>query len=173
MVSSPVINPSSATLAATKRRGPPVSTVPYSYRADPAVPAFPDDRPIIVFDGNCVLCSRFAQFVLRVDRKRHFRLMAAQTATGAALYRHYGLDPVNYETNVLIEDGRAWFKSEGTIRMFEKLGFPWRLMAIGRVLPLGPRDRLYSFIACNRLVWFGVRKTCFLRDPAQAGRFIE
>lgn len=30
-----------------------------SYRADAAVPAFPDDKPIIVFDGNCVLCSRF------------------------------------------------------------------------------------------------------------------
>jgi hypothetical protein len=27
----------------------------YSYRADAAVPAFPDDKPIIVFDGKCVL----------------------------------------------------------------------------------------------------------------------
>ena len=32
---------------------------PYSYRADAAVPAFPDDKPIIVFDGKCVLCSRY------------------------------------------------------------------------------------------------------------------
>ena len=41
----------------------------YSYREDPSVPAFPDDRPIIIFDGHCVLCSRFARFVLRHDRR--------------------------------------------------------------------------------------------------------
>lgn len=39
---------------------------PYSYRGDPAVPPFPDDRPIIIFDGKCVLCSRFAQFIMRL-----------------------------------------------------------------------------------------------------------
>ena len=39
----------------------------YSYRADPAVPAFPDDRAVIVFDGVCVMCSGFAQFVARRD----------------------------------------------------------------------------------------------------------
>ncbi len=30
---------------------------PYSWRQDSAVPAFADDRPVIVFDGHCVLCS--------------------------------------------------------------------------------------------------------------------
>jgi|SRR6187455_166295 len=99
----------------------------YSYRADAAVPAFPDDKPIIVFDGKCVLCSRWARFVMRQDPDKRFRLLAAQTPLGAALYRHYGLDPVDYETNVLIEDGRAWLKSESTIRMFERLGFPGSL----------------------------------------------
>ena len=100
---------------------------PYSYRNDPTVPAFEDDRPIIVFDGHCVLCSRFARFVLRHDRRAVFRLMAAQSPLGQALYRHYRLDPVNFETNLLIDGGRAWSQSAGTIRMFVKLGFPWTL----------------------------------------------
>lgn len=30
---------------------------PRSYRADPDVPAFADDRPVIVFDGHCAFCS--------------------------------------------------------------------------------------------------------------------
>jgi hypothetical protein len=29
----------------------------YSYRRDPAIPHFPDDRPIIIFDGYCALRS--------------------------------------------------------------------------------------------------------------------
>lgn len=146
---------------------------PFSYRADSAVPRFPDDRPIIIFDGNCVLCSRWAQFVLRWDTTRRFRLLAAQMPLGAALYRHYGLDPVDYETNVLLEDGRAWFKSEGSIRMFERLGFPWNAVIIMRLLPRGVRDRLYDVVARNRFRWFGTRATCFLPDPADADRFLE
>jgi predicted DCC family thiol-disulfide oxidoreductase YuxK len=144
----------------------------FSYRGDPAVPAFPDDRPILIFDGNCVLCSSFAQFILRTDRKRRFRLMAAQTPLGAALYTHFGLNPVDYETNILVEDGRAWLKSEGSIRIFERLGFPWSLLSVARVLPRPLRDWLYEIVARNRLRWFGVRATCYLPDPSEADRFI-
>ena len=32
---------------------------PYSYGGDPAVPKFRDDRPIIIFDGCCALCSGY------------------------------------------------------------------------------------------------------------------
>jgi predicted DCC family thiol-disulfide oxidoreductase YuxK len=144
----------------------------YSYRRDPAVPAFPDDRPIVIFDGNCVLCSAFAQFILRVDRRRRFRLMAAQTPLGAALYEHYGLFADDYRTNILLEDGRVWLKSDGSIRIFEGLGFPWSMAALGKALPRGLRDRLYDTVARNRLRWFGRRETCFLPDPQDADRFL-
>jgi predicted DCC family thiol-disulfide oxidoreductase YuxK len=56
---------------------------PYSYRGDPEVGAFPDDRPIIIFDGYCALCSGWAQFVLRHDARGVYRLVAAQTQLGA------------------------------------------------------------------------------------------
>ena len=57
----------------------------FSYRNDPLVPSFPDDRPILIFDGKCALCSGFARFILRQDRAHCFRFMTAQTPTGAAL----------------------------------------------------------------------------------------
>ena len=69
--------------------------VPYAYRDDPAVPDFPDDKPVIVFDGHCVLCSRWARFVLKHDRRAVFRLLPAQSPLGHALYIHLGLDPVD------------------------------------------------------------------------------
>ena len=144
----------------------------YSYRNDAAVPPFPDDHPILIFDGHCVLCSSFARFILRVDRRRRFRLMAAQSPLGIALYRHFGLHPTDYETNILIEDGWTWLKSEGSIRVFEELGWPWSLVSVARLLPRPVRDRLYEIVARNRLRWFGVRQTCFLPDPSHADRFI-
>jgi len=145
---------------------------PYSYRGDPAVPAFPDDRPIIVFDGYCALCAGWAQFVLRHDARKVFRLLPAQTPLGRALYVHYGLDPQDYETNILIADGVATFKSEACIRMAEALGLPWSLVAVFRVLPRPWRDRLYGVLARNRLRVFGRRTTCYAPTPRDADRFL-
>lgn len=144
----------------------------FGYRRDPAVPVFPDDKPIIIFDGYCALCSGWAEFVLRHDHKRIHRLVSAQSALGRALYVHYGLDPQDYETNILIVDGIAWFKSEGSIRMAEGLGFPWSLARCFRVLPLPWRDRLYEMVARNRLRWFGKREVCYRPDPRDADRFL-
>ena len=144
----------------------------YSYRTDPAIAAFPDDKPIIIFDGHCVLCSRWAMFVVRHDPAARFRLLPAQSPLGHALYTHYGLDPVDYETNILIQDGRAWQKSEGSIRMFEGLGFPWSVLAAFRVLPRRVRDRGYEAIARNRFRLFGRRDVCFAPDASIQDRFL-
>ncbi len=145
----------------------------YSYRDDPGVPSFPDERPIVIFDGKCVLCSSFAQLIMRRDRRRQFRLLAAQSDLGAALCRHYGLDPIAYETNILLENGRAWFKSEAAIRIGNRLGFPWSTIAAGRLLPLAVRERIYDLVARNRIRWFGARDQCFLPQPTDADRFVE
>ena len=144
----------------------------YSYRQDAAVPRFADDRPIIIFDGHCALCSGWARFVLRHDRRGRYRLLPAQTALGRALYVHYGLDPEDYETNILLADGVAWFKSEGSIRMAEGLGLPWSAARVFRVLPLKLRDRLYQSVARNRLRLFGRRGVCYLGEPGLEDRFL-
>ena len=145
---------------------------PYSYRRDPAVPDFPDNRPIIIFDGYCVLCSGWANFVLRQDRAGTFRLLPAQSAFGHALYVHFGLDTKNYETNILLADV-AWLKSEGSIRMAEGLGFPWALVAVFRVLPLKLRDKLYDLVARNRFRLFGRRDTCYVPTVDHSDRFLS
>ena len=150
----------------------PAERPPYSYRDDPDVPAFVDDKPIIVFDGLCALCSGFASFVLRHDRPGRFRLLTAQSAISHALYRHYGLDPVEYETNLLLSGGRLFVKSEGSIRMAEGLGLPWSLAGVARILPLRLRDRLYEWVARNRLRWFGVRTVCRRPTPEERDRFL-
>lgn len=146
---------------------------PYSYRDDPAVPDFPDDAPIIIFDGHCVMCSGFARFVLQHDRRKRFRLLPAQTPLGEALYRHYGLSVVDYETNILIEGGVAWFKSTGSIRMAQRLGFPWSLAALLYILPRPVRDAIYELVARNRIRWFGRREVCYLTEPGDEARFLK
>jgi len=144
----------------------------YSYRNDSKVPDFKDDKPIIVFDGHCNLCSGFANFILRHDKKNHLRLLAAQSDLGEALYKHYELKPLDYDTNLLIENGRIRIKSDGSIAIISYLGWPWKLIYIGRILPRPLRDALYSFIARNRISWFGRKDVCYLPPPDAKERFL-
>ena len=144
----------------------------FSYRDDPDVPAFPDDRPLIVFDGVCVLCSASARFVMGHDEAGRFRLTAAQSPLGQALYRHFGLSPTALDTFLLIEDGRAWFKADAALRVARRLGPPWSLAAIIQILPRALRDAAYDLVARNRYRVFGRRDTCFLPNADQAGRFL-
>lgn len=145
---------------------------PYAYRRDSAVPEFDDAAPIIIFDGKCVLCSRFVHFVLRADRRGRLRFLAAQTALGEALYTHLGLQVANYETYVLLENGRAHMKSDAALRIFAQLGLPWSVLCLGRIAPRFARDAFYDWIARNRLRWFGESASCYAPTAAERERFI-
>jgi|SRR5688572_11146649 predicted DCC family thiol-disulfide oxidoreductase YuxK len=48
---------------------------------------------VIVFDGVCMLCSRWVDFVLRRDLHGRYRFAAMQTASGRALLIEHGIDP--------------------------------------------------------------------------------
>ena len=146
---------------------------PFSYRTDPTVPAFPDDKPIIVFDGECVFCSGWVRFALRADRRRRYRFLTAQSELGAALYRHYGLDSRDYETNILVEDGVAHFRSRGSIRMVAGLGFPWSLVRAISIIPAPLADRLYEFVARNRFRIAGRKASCYVPSAEDRARFLS
>ena len=148
-----------------------LSMEPYSYRSDTGVPDFDDGAPIIVFDGYCALCSGWVDFVMERDGGR-FRFLAAQSPLGEALYAHYGFKSGDYDTNILIQDGRAWVKSDGTLAMFAGLGWPWRAMNVFRIIPRPIRDWGYYLIARHRLRWFGQRETCRLPTPEEKARFL-
>jgi predicted DCC family thiol-disulfide oxidoreductase YuxK len=133
--------------------------------------SLPDNRPIFIFDAHCALCSSWVELVLRFDRAHRYRLLPAQSALGRALYVHYGLDPEDYETNILIIDGKALFKSEGSIRLAMGLGFPWSMAGSRRILPRRFADALYEWLARNRFRPFGRRQHCYLPRAMDRDRF--
>lgn len=101
----------------------------YSYRKDKAVPSFSDEGPIFDFDGQCVFCSGWVKFALKHDKSGKYRFMTAQSEVGSALYRHYGLDDRDHKTNLFLQDGRAFLRAEGTIRLVAASDFPGRSAA--------------------------------------------
>lgn len=136
----------------------------YSWRDDPSVPSFPDDRPLILFDGDCALCSGWARAVLSRDRARRFRLAPVQSGLGRALMAHHGLDPDDPSTMLLLEDGRSFGKTEGSIRVAARLGWPYRAAVLLRLIPRPLRDAVYDGIARRRRMLPG-RRWCAVPGP--------
>jgi predicted DCC family thiol-disulfide oxidoreductase YuxK len=130
------------------------------------------DRPIIVFDGVCPLCSANARFILRHDRHRHFRLASMQSRAGASLYLRFGIDPTDPETLILVEGDRIRRGSDAVLAIWSGLGWPWRAAAALRIIPPPLRDPIYRWVARNRYRWFGRRETCWLPGPDLADRFL-
>lgn len=137
------------------------------------MPSFNDGRPLIVYDGVCVLCSGFVRFVFERDRSGRFLFTAAQSPLGQGLYRHYGLDPEDFETNLLIEDGRLHTKTAAFAGITAHLPWPWRLCALARCLPRQPADWLYDRVARNRYRLFGRTEHCMIPTPEQRSRFLD
>jgi predicted DCC family thiol-disulfide oxidoreductase YuxK len=146
----------------------------YSYRNDPQVPKFGDSRPVVVFDGVCVLCHGFARFLAKHDTAEQFRFTYAQSALGQGLFHHYGLNPVEFETNLLIADGLAYGKLAAFSLIMRRLGLPWSALGHAiRPLPAFIGNPAYDLIAQNRYRLFGRHDMCALPDPSWAKRMID
>ncbi len=146
----------------------------YSYRSDAEVPAFDDAEPLVIFDGNCVLCSTGVVWMLARDPVGTSRFAIVQSPLPQALYRHYGLNAETFETFMVLWDGVPYLRWSGWLAAARTMPAPWRwLGGLGRIVPDFIGDRIYDWVQRNRFDWFGKRATCFLPDAAQRQRFLE
>lgn len=114
---------------------------------------------VILFDGMCVLCSWWVQFVINRDPDAQFRFLAIQSPMGRDLAAKLGIDPDEPETNAVILGGAAYFKADAALRVLARLR-GWRWSGIGWLLPRPLRNWIYDRVARNRYDWFGRRATC-------------
>ena len=149
-----------------------MKTTAYSYRADPTVPAFDDDHPLVVFDGDCGFCARDIRFLLRHDRNARYRFTSCQSELGTALLRHFGYRTDDYDTSLLVEAGKAYAKSDGVIRSVAGLGGAWRLVRALLLFPRPLRDALYDVVARNRMRIAGRTDACDVPSLEHRARFL-
>jgi predicted DCC family thiol-disulfide oxidoreductase YuxK len=133
-----------------------------------------DDVPndLILFDGVCVLCSGWVNFVIRRDPAARFRFTAIQAPYGCRLAERFGIDAVDPQTNVAVIGGRAYFKSDSALSVLAELP-GWRWTRIAYMVPKQARDFVYDRIARNRYRVFGRRDACLVPTPDVARRFLS
>jgi predicted DCC family thiol-disulfide oxidoreductase YuxK len=132
--------------------------------------------PVLLFDGECVVCNRLVQFVLRVDR--HGTLLFASLQgkfAGAMQVRHPELRNVDSVAWVEPSNGSelVLVRSEAVLRLARYLGFPWRMLGLAILVPRPIRDRLYDWFAARRHRWFGRAVTCSLPTTEHRNRMVS
>ncbi|SMX46181.1 thiol-disulfide oxidoreductase DCC family protein [Maliponia aquimaris] len=150
----------------------PIDRQPYSWRDDPAVPAFDETRMLVVLDGACGLCSATARRIARLDRGDAVRLCTAQSALGQGLLAHFGLDPEDPDTWLLIRDGRAQGSLDAAATLFPLLHRAFVPLRLLHLLPRRVQDWLYARVARNRYRLFGGGDLCGLPDAEVRRRLV-
>lgn len=130
------------------------------------------DGPLVLYDGQCGLCNRSVQMILRHDRRGTFRFAALQSELGQALLRRHGLPAGAIDTVVLVDDGEAFTRSRAALRIAGKMDRPWPLMRAFGIVPRPLRDVVYDWVARNRYRWFGRTDACMLPPPEVRARFL-
>ena len=123
---------------------------------------------IVVFDAQCLLCSRSVHFLLRHDHEGVFQFASIQGATGRALLVNAGLSIDGLQTMLLCDGERVWEQSAALLRVAHALGWPWRVAGIGWLVPAPLRA-----LARNRYRLFGRTDACLVPPRDFAGRFLD
>jgi predicted DCC family thiol-disulfide oxidoreductase YuxK len=113
-------------------------------------PAPPEGRPLVLFDGACAWCTGWTAWLCRHDRAGRFLLapLGGETAR-----RYVGPDPPP-DTMFLVlphqGGGRVLDRSRAVLGVLTGLGWPWRILGVLRLVPAGPADRVYGWVARRR-----------------------
>ncbi|QEC58503.1 thiol-disulfide oxidoreductase DCC family protein [Flavisolibacter ginsenosidimutans] len=128
--------------------------------------------PVILFDGVCNFCNAGINFIMRQDKNKVFRFAALQSEAGQKLLAQYNLPRKEFESFVLIDEGKVYQKSSAGLKVYGKLPWYWKWTQVFWLAPKFIRNVVYDFIAKNRYRWFGKKEQCMIPMQEVRNRFL-
>ena len=128
-----------------------------------------NERPVILFDGVCNLCTGSVQFVIERDARKQFRFASLQSPIAEKLLGRRD----DLESMVLVQDGKTYRKSTAALLIAKRLDGLWPALSVFLVVPRFLRDAVYDWIGRRRYRMFGKRDVCWTPRPELAERFLD
>lgn len=125
------------------------------------------DRPIIFFDGNCIICSNFVDFVINNQAKDHSLFIASlQGQTAKSILPLHFLEKKEsvlfYGTKNEIDE-----KFFAIINILKRLKFPYYFVGfLFSILPIKLLNIIYDFFSVKRSLFLNSR----CRTPSEIER---
>ena len=132
---------------------------------------FPE-KPLVLFDGVCNLCSASVQFIIKHDPEGKIMFASLQSERGQAILQHLGMKTDDFDTFIFIENGVAYTRSTGVLKEISHFTGLWKALYVFIIIPRPIRDFFYNIIARNRYRWFGEKAACWLPSPELKARFL-
>ncbi len=127
---------------------------------------------ILLFDGECILCSRSIQFILKHERNNLIYFAALKSEYAKKLMSHYHVDIQYNNSIVFITDQKVFTKSKAVFSICQHLKMPFATFQYLKFIPSVLSNIIYDFIANNRYRFFDKRETCFYPPDIDKKRFI-
>jgi predicted DCC family thiol-disulfide oxidoreductase YuxK len=127
---------------------------------------------VILFDGVCNFCNGAVNFVIDRDRNGYFKFAALQSTAGEALMIRHGIDKIETDSVILIEDDKPYLFSSAALRIVRRLPGLWPLLYGFIIVPRSIRDWAYKKFAKHRYRLFGKREQCMIPTPEVRARFL-
>ena len=127
------------------------------------------NQPIVFYDGVCGLCDHSVQFIIKRDTRHKFRYATLQSDFAKQTLG----SSISFDSFVLFENGKAFYRSTAALKMFQQLGGIWILLYAFIIVPPFIRNGVYDFVARNRYKWFGKLDSCKIPTPEQRELFLD
>jgi predicted DCC family thiol-disulfide oxidoreductase YuxK len=140
-----------------------------------------EGRPVLLYDGVCVICNRTVQFLLRHEREATLRFVPLQSLLGEQILALYGAqqatDPgkegVVLITQALTPMAQFTRRTDAFAIVLRLLQSPWPIIAqLLRWTPRFMREPAYTLFARYRYRIFGRHEVCPLPTPEQRARIL-
>ncbi|MCX7728807.1 MAG: DUF393 domain-containing protein [Bacteroidia bacterium] len=110
------------------------------------------DKIILYFDGECVLCNKTVQWILNNEIKPVILFCPLQSE-----YAHSTIpDNLNeIDSVVLYYNGKHYIYLDAFIQIIPYLKWYWKILYLLLLMPPFCRRKIYNYISKNRKQWFG------------------
>ena len=120
------------------------------------------ERPVLLLDGECGLCNKFASFMhSKLQDKQAVQFLGIESEVGQSIIATFENDLQQMDTVYFVYGMSVRTKSSAVIHCLKMMRFPYRFMALLVWLcPKGIRNVAYDFVAKRRKSFFGTSDSC-------------
>lgn len=129
--------------------------------------------PVLLYDGDCGLCTRSVQFVLDHNEAKDISFAALQSPIAAELCQPFGIDPADLTSLVFIDGSEAHRMSDASARIASHLSWPWSVGSNLRFFPRVVRDTAYRLVARSRSHLGFSADACRVPTAEERTRFLD
>lgn len=123
-----------------------------------------EDKFIVIFDGECAFCNASVRFIRKHNKKDNLLYCAGLSETGQKLTKRFNIDISPNESLIFLKKGKYFKFSTAALEICKELDHFWAMLSFFLIVPAKLRDKVYKFIAKNRISIMGKTDVCSLED---------